>query len=175
MPTAQQRAWGIKMPWPKSKPSWANSDIMESVMVDPNSGCWLWLKCVNTSNGYGRVCWRGKASYAHRASYERHFGEIPPGINVLHKCDTPACIRPDHLFLGTQQDNVDDMVAKGRQVKPEQQSRALRRLPDSLILEIYHSKEDGIKTARKYGVCTSTIYGIRNGKRNRFLTEGSEL
>ena len=76
--------------------------------------CWLWTGAVN-EHGYGRLTLgRTYKRYAHRASWESSFGAIPEGLNVLHRCDTPRCINPAHLFLGTRADNVHDMDSKGR-------------------------------------------------------------
>lgn len=74
--------------------------------------CWLWLG--GTQDGYGRLRYAGKKILAHRLSWEMHFGKIPEGLWVLHKCDVRNCIRPEHLFLGTNQDNVDDKMRKKR-------------------------------------------------------------
>lgn len=76
-------------------------------------GCWNWT-AGQIGDGYGEFHAFGERR-AHRVSWVLHFEEIPPGLSVLHKCDNPLCIRPDHLFLGTQQDNMTDMVNKGRQ------------------------------------------------------------
>jgi hypothetical protein len=67
------------------------------------------------SAGYGSLWVEGCWQKAHRLSWELHYGPIPAGLYVCHKCDEPACIRPDHCFLGTPQDNSDDMIAKGRE------------------------------------------------------------
>lgn len=75
-------------------------------------GCWNWIW--NTIDGYGRTLVKDKSLLAHRVSYELHIGEIPDGIYVLHKCDNPGCVNPDHLFLGTNTDNMRDMVNKSR-------------------------------------------------------------
>jgi HNH endonuclease len=76
--------------------------------------CWLFNK-VPSARTYCRVqLGKNKQKMAHRYSYELHFGEIPDGLFVCHKCDNRRCIRPDHLFLGTQKDNMQDMVKKGR-------------------------------------------------------------
>ncbi len=76
-------------------------------------GCWVWKGSTN-EDGYGSFYYRGKVGRAHRASYSMFVGEIPKGIQVLHDCDNPSCVRPDHLFLGTQLDNIKDACAKGR-------------------------------------------------------------
>ena len=73
---------------------------------------WWWIG--GTRNGYGRMATREGLKTAHRISWEIHFGSVPAGMKVLHKCDTPRCCNPAHLFLGTQGDNIRDMFAKGR-------------------------------------------------------------
>lgn len=81
--------------------------------VEKTDGCWRWTGPLHAF-GYGLI-WRGGNNVgAHRISWEIHVGPIPDGLFVLHRCDNPPCVRPDHLFLGTQADNIHDMVAKGR-------------------------------------------------------------
>jgi hypothetical protein len=75
--------------------------------------CWLWMGSHSTA-GYGTITVDSKAILVHRLAYELTFGPIPDGLWVLHRCDTPACVRPVHLFLGTRTDNMQDMVRKGR-------------------------------------------------------------
>ena len=82
--------------WPKVEP-------------EPNSGCWLWNGAVD-KRGYGRL---GR-TLAHRISYEIAYGRPGRGLYVCHTCDVPGCVRPDHLFLGTQSDNIRDAATKGR-------------------------------------------------------------
>lgn len=89
------------------------------VSVDPSTGCHLWTGFACKA-GYGRFRMpgsKGKSApvkLAHRYAYERAYGPIPHGMNVCHRCDTPRCVNPDHLFLGTQKDNLRDMREKGR-------------------------------------------------------------
>lgn len=82
------------------------------------SGCWEWTGQIG-KRGYGMLSvprrYGTRNQYAHRVSWLLHHGPIPEGLSVLHRCDNPKCIRPDHLFLGTQGTNVRDCVAKGRQ------------------------------------------------------------
>lgn len=80
-------------------------------LAEPNSGCWLWTAALER---YGYFKLDGKQISAHRASFIIYVGPIPENLFVLHQCDNPPCVNPNHLFLGTHQDNVDDMMRKGR-------------------------------------------------------------
>ena len=86
---------------------------------DPNTGCWLWIGTVLKSGKleYGVLVYKGKKVPAHRLSYETFVDKIPDGKMVLHKCDTPACINPDHLSIGNHKDNMLDAMSKGRKYK----------------------------------------------------------
>ena len=80
--------------------------------VNKTEDCWLWKAA--TRNGYGTMKFEGRTVDAHRISYILHFGLIPEGMLVCHKCDVPLCVNPKHLFLGTYKDNMQDCIAKGR-------------------------------------------------------------
>ena len=85
----------------------------KKVEPDPISGCLNWTGA--NFRGYGRIgLGSSKVIAAHRAAYERKFGPVPDGNYVCHKCDNARCVNPDHLFAGSQSDNIKDMVAKGR-------------------------------------------------------------
>jgi hypothetical protein len=90
--------------------------------VDPVTGCWEWT--LSLTSGYGYFIWQGVWTYAHRAAWLLWKGPIPEGHDVLHHCDNGRCFNPEHLWTGTQQDNLDDMVKKGRHVS---NSEALKR------------------------------------------------
>lgn len=79
--------------------------------------CLLW-DCALNSHGYGQIKRNGKSVHMHRVSYEEHVGPIPDGLCVLHKCDNRSCVNPDHLFLGTKQDNSVDAMLKRAWFKP---------------------------------------------------------
>lgn len=85
----------------------------ENFVADAESGCWLWT-ANRQKNGYGLFSMNGTPRGAHRIAYELYVGPIPDGLYVCHACDVKRCVRPDHLWLGTQADNLADMVRKGR-------------------------------------------------------------
>lgn len=137
--------------------------LLAGVKVQPG-GCWLWFGRTK-SGGYGviaSVCYgnRSRAILAHRASWLVHKGAIPAGLLVLHKCDVPACVNPDHLFLGTQRDNLDDMTGKGRRTVGEHVGRGV--LTEKMVREIRKSSDLGTHLADRYGVSHSLISQARS-------------
>lgn len=110
--------------------------FLEKVVIHEPTGCWIWMS-VRTPVGYGRFTLNGKKFGAHRASVILFKGENPDGLYVCHKCDTPACVNPDHLFLGTCQDNTDDCVAKGRRNYEHGESRYNAKLSNKDVISIW--------------------------------------
>ncbi len=82
--------------------------------VKKGDGCWEWTAA--TTKGYGHIGIKGKMIYAHRLSWELENGKIPDGLHVLHKCNNPLCVKPDHIYLGTQKDNVGDAITLGTHI-----------------------------------------------------------
>lgn len=88
--------------------------LEKHTLPEPMSGCWLWDGNSYHEFGYGLVSYKGKQYATSRLAWMAYRGPITKGMHVLHKCDNPTCLNPDHLFLGTHQDNVADMIRKGR-------------------------------------------------------------
>jgi uncharacterized protein (DUF2249 family) len=88
-------------------------ELFNKCIPEPNSGCWLWTGWTHRQ-GYGCLRVDGKTKLAHRVAYEAAYGPFPATIDVCHKCDVTGCINPDHLFLGTHQDNMVDRAKKGK-------------------------------------------------------------
>jgi hypothetical protein len=102
-----------------TEPIMTRLEMFESKVYYSLDGCHYWLASIN-KKGYGnfRINKSRSMGKAHRASYVLYKGEIPKGMQVLHRCDNPSCVNPNHLFLGTNSDNVADKVAKNRQHRP---------------------------------------------------------
>lgn len=114
---------------------------MESVELIPFHSCWEWIGNKNWG-GYGLVRANGLQHGAHRVSYELHKGEIPDSFVILHGCDNPGCVRPDHLMAGSQSANMRDMIHKGRGRNKYGPMRAAHKPIDpSLFLPILKHNE----------------------------------
>lgn len=141
-------------------PFWDLVDKLSS----PN-GCWLWTGPCD-QRGYGRYyVGLGKGQYAHRLSYELVNGMKPGVMDVCHHCDTPLCVNPAHLFLGTHQDNMADMVAKGRSTLNRQLGDAhyLAKLDPDKVRHMRYLYSQGLspfKIARIYGVDPATARSV---------------
>lgn len=125
------------------------------------SGCIIWL-AYSTKNGYGQVGVGGKVLRAHRVAWELANGSIPEGSDVLHKCDTPSCVNPAHLMLGSQTKNMADMVLKNRDAIGEKHGNAKLRL--NSVIDILESTNGPSELAKKHGVSPSTVCDIRAGR-----------
>jgi len=120
--------------------------------VKRKNGCWEWERCIN-KHGYGVSRYKGTIMLAHRVSWMISLGEIKD-FHVLHKCDNPKCINPTHLFLGSHQDNITDMVLKGRNSS---------KLTRKDIMKIKVSEYNNHLISKEFGVTERTIRNIRNG------------
>ena len=139
--------------------------FMEKV-YHSKGGCWIW-KAAKDKDKYGLHSFRGnKNSRAHRVSYTLYIGEIPRGKQVLHRCDNPSCVKPEHLFLGTPKDNMLDKVSKGRAKGAEGVDHWSSKLNPSKVSEIVYLVRQGWphKTVSEvYEVSASTINRIMCG------------
>jgi hypothetical protein len=134
-----------------------NINSSESIHLYVNktgiNGCWIWTRIGSISKkGYGTFQIKGKIKYVHRIFYEKYKGKIPKKMCVCHKCDVPLCCNPDHLFLGTQQENIKDMINKKRDKKSKGEDHK------NCIMSEEHAKE--IKTKFKDGLSIKEIYHL---------------
>jgi hypothetical protein len=129
---------------------------MMKVVCDLKTGCWLWIaSALSGQAGYGGFARDHRRSQlAHHVAWELAYGPIPTGMFVLHRCDVRLCVRPDHLFLGTQQDNVRDRDRKGRAAKGETHHHA--KLTNADVMDIRARWAEGTTQ-----VALATHYGLK--------------
>lgn len=128
--------------------------------VAKSDGCWLWLGA-RDPRGYGRGHYRSKGGFAHRIAYRLAFGDFDARLHVLHHCDTPPCVRPSHLHLGTHPDNMHE--ASERRRFPHGEGHSQSRFTTEQVLEIRRRHAQGATQkalAREYGVGTRAIHSI---------------
>jgi hypothetical protein len=126
-----------------------------------DNGCWIWT-AAHDSHGYGlfRLDGHGKQVRATHYSWELHTGRpVPPGIFICHTCDHPACVNPEHLFLGTHSDNMKDMSEKGRAAQGETHVRA--KLTKANVTFIRESKLTNVELGKMFGVSHATVARAR--------------
>lgn len=131
--------------------------LLSKIKINEETGCWEWTGGISSGYGYGNMCvgGHGVKQMTHRIAYTVFKGEIPEGLLVLHKCDNGRCCNPDHLFLGTQKDNVQDCIRKGRRIVGKRLKGETN--PNSKITE------DDVREIRKSKLCLrelSEIYGV---------------
>jgi len=134
--------------------------VMGKVSVG-QSGCWEWT-AYKDANGYGAISFSGKRKLAHRVMYELRYGLIPAGACVCHSCDNPACVNPDHLFLGSHAENMADMASKGR--APKGETHVAAKLTEADVLAIRADTGTQQEIAAKYGIGKSQVSRIRLGQ-----------
>lgn len=139
------------------RPDFVDSDFIEKrIERCTESGCWIWIRKANTGkNQYGTFTYKRKLILAHRAAWIIYRGEIPNGLFVLHSCDVSYCCNPNHLFLGTHQENMLDMHKKGRR-----KSKITREIAKAIRNSPLKTKD----IAKQFGVGNSTVLRIKNKK-----------
>lgn len=148
--------------------------------TDPVTGCRIWTGSL--SHGYGQIGFAKRIYKTHRLAWESKYGPIPDGLGVLHHCDNRPCINPEHLFLGTNADNIRDMCSKGRmahgsthssRTRPESVCRGTAhgraKLDDAKVIAIFFDTRPMRVIAKEYGVCVMTVNLIKLGKTWRHL------
>lgn len=137
----------------------------EKYIPEPNSGCWLWIGAMG--NLYGVIVINGRNIRAHRCSWTLYKSSIPEGMCVLHRCDIPTCVNPDHLFLGTHLDNMRDKIKKGRGVSPKGELCGAAKLTNKEVLEIRKLLKDGVNhsyISKMYNTSKTNVNSIKNKK-----------
>lgn len=128
-------------------------------VIKDKVSCWEWTSTLKPV-GYGSICIHGKTTFSHRKVQELMHGKIPNNLHVLHKCDNRKCCRPSHLFLGNHQDNMDDMIRKGRNHKGENHFFAKLTEQDVRDIRILYGTYSVKDIAKMYNVDRKTISSI---------------
>lgn len=139
----------------------------EKFVPEPNTGCWLWIRRCNKA-GYGKFSINSNPVYAHRFSFEMYKHKIPNTGNKLdtcicHTCDTPSCVNPNHLFLGTHRENMRDAIQKNRKGYKGEKHFG-HRLTDIQVLLIRRDSRTLKEIAKDYNIHFGTVHSIKKIK-----------
>jgi hypothetical protein len=144
------------------------------LFVAKSDGCWDWTGA-RTKAGYGRISRNGHETYAHRFSFEMEHGvTLAPDQKICHHCDNPRCVRPSHLFLGKDIDNIRDCIAKGRFkfiVQRVGEDHPGAKLTAADVMAIRDSTLGTVAASKRFGVAKTTIKRIRNGSSWKHLLQ----
>ncbi len=162
-----------------AKYGFVETDILDRAIPEPNTGCWLW-EGRSMPRGYGmwtipmRFREHGKADamLAHRAAFSLANGDVPDDMNVCHRCDQPACVNPDHLFLGTQADNMADMARKGRANRTGGgmgEAHGMAKLTEVAVRAIISDERSHRKIASAHGISKTLVGMIKRRQTWRHL------
>lgn len=146
--------------------------FLEKTIPEPNSGCWLWI-AGGRYKGYGSFRVGEKKQSAHRVSYRLFCGEVEGDLHVLHKCDVKCCVNPNHLFLGTNLDNMRDKVKKGRHVSSFGINNKSSKLDPEKVRIVRELNKNGMserKIAKQLDVSKGSIHKILLGITWRHVT-----
>ena len=130
----------------------------KGIRVTP--GCWLWLKSKDTK-GYGLLRVNGKQEKTHRVSYRLFVGPIPDGLHICHRCDTPACVNPDHLFTGTNKENMEDRERKGRGVRQFGEAHHNAKITMDIARAIRTDSRKQREIGAAYGISQHTVWQVK--------------
>jgi hypothetical protein len=151
----------------KAKKDFENK-VLNNLEIDTITNCWLYKGKLNPK-GYGYLMLDTLNSTTHRFSYIYHKGDLDKTQVVRHSCDVPRCVNPVHLLAGTQQDNINDMVERGRQSKGEEHAHS--KLSELDVIAIYLSVESHSVLRKKYNTSSTCIEHIRQGRNWGHLTK----
>lgn len=136
-------------------------DRFNEKWVKAENGCHVWV--AGKRQKYGCFYYKKRYEGAHRVIWDYTYGQIPEGMFVCHKCDNPSCVNIDHLFLGTQFDNMRDMANKKRHPYPVAEKHHRAKLTNQQVIEIRSQSVSSNLLAKKYGVTKRTILNVRHG------------
>lgn len=168
-----QHRWHRYLRGHNDSPLWAEKQFWAK--VEKTDTCWLWRGCHDhiRPDAYGYVRYCHEKYRAHRLAWMLANGPIPDGLFVCHRCDTPLCVNPDHLFLGTAQDNSDDKCQKGRERYDVGSAHPRAKLTEADVLEIRRLRDQGLATiaelSERYAVAHPTISSVATRRSWRHL------
>ena len=155
------------------KPQPLEDRFWRFVKPGPKLDCWPWRGGTKNQAGYGqlRIGRNGPSVSVHRLSFMLHKGDIPIGLHVLHTCDNPPCVNPDHLYTGTAKDNAQDCIKRGRRAETHQPHARFRKLTDDQVRDIRQDERPAWRVAHYHGISETAVYNVRARRRKALVPD----